>query len=43
MAGNTGSNDGDAHGNQGELDAWIVKMDAAGTILWQKRLGGSSG
>jgi hypothetical protein len=40
---NTSSNDGDVTGNHGGLlDAWIVKLNASGTILWQKCLGGSS-
>ncbi len=36
------SNDGDVTGNHGTRgDAWIVKLDASGTIQWQKCVGGS--
>jgi hypothetical protein len=41
VAGSTGSNDGDVSGNHGYSDAWVVKLDAAGSLLWQKSLGGS--
>jgi hypothetical protein len=40
MAGYSFSNDGDATGNHGSYDAWIVKIDEAGTIQWQKQYGG---
>lgn len=42
VAGYTGSNDGDVTGNHGGYDAWVVKLDAAGNISWQKALGGSA-
>ena len=42
LSGVTSSNDGDVSGNHGG-DAWIVKLNATGTILWQKCLGGSAG
>jgi len=42
FAGSTLSNDGDVSGNHGYIDAWVVKIDNAGTIEWQKCLGGSS-
>jgi hypothetical protein len=35
------SNDGDVTGNHGDFDYWIVKLDTAGNIQWQKSLGGS--
>jgi len=35
------SNDGDVTGNHGNHDYWIVKLDLAGNIVWQKSLGGS--
>lgn len=41
----TASEDGDVlghHGTSGNLDIWIIKVDANGNILWQKTLGGSS-
>ncbi len=44
VAGSTRSNDGDVSGNHGfewPTDSWIVKLDASGTIQWQKCLGGS--
>lgn len=40
IAGNTYSNDGDVTRNQGNADAWVVKLDNAGTIQWQKTFGG---
>ncbi len=36
------SNDDDVSGNHGESDSWIVKLDSAGIIQWQKALGGST-
>ena len=41
VAGYTNSNDGDVSGNHGNGDAWIVKLDAAGGIQWQKTYGSS--
>lgn len=40
-AGSTYSNDGDVSGNHGDFDAWVVKLDAAGDLQWQKCLGGT--
>lgn len=37
----TNSNDGDVSGNHGSMDAWVVMLDEAGTVQWQKCLGGS--
>lgn len=34
VGGSTGSTDGDAAGNTG-IGSWIVKLSAAGTVLWQ--------
>ena len=42
VAGVTWSNDGDVSGNHGSSDAWVVKLDSNGSLLWQKCLGGSS-
>ena len=41
LTGSTSSNDGDVSGWHGESDAWIVKMDFEGNIIWQNPLGGS--
>jgi Secretion system C-terminal sorting domain len=41
IAGYTTSNDGDVTGNQGGQDNWIVKLNNAGIIEWQKTLGGT--
>ncbi|MEP7265573.1 MAG: T9SS type A sorting domain-containing protein [Bacteroidota bacterium] len=41
-SGNTYSNNGDVTGNHGSSDCWIVKMDTARNIQWQKSFGGSS-
>lgn len=40
------SNDGDVNGNHSTglvTDTWVVKLDASGTIIWQKCYGGSDG
>jgi len=41
IAGYTSSDDGDVSGNHGNYDAWIVKLDAQGDLIWQKCLGGT--
>ena len=41
LAGASKSNDGDVSGNHGDLDFWIVKLNSAGNMSWQKSLGGS--
>lgn len=33
------SSDGDASQNQGQHDNWVVRVDAQGTILWEKSYG----
>ncbi|MES1223755.1 MAG: T9SS C-terminal target domain-containing protein, partial [Bacteroidota bacterium] len=40
--GNASSTDGDVTGNHGSSDYWIIRLNSAGTILWQKSLGGTS-
>ena len=40
VAGNTDSADGDVSGYHGNYDYWVVKLNATGTIQWQKALGG---
>jgi hypothetical protein len=39
--GESGSNDGDAKGNHGGKDMWVVKLSDSGALEWQKSLGGS--
>lgn len=41
VVGSTTSNDGNVSGNHGSSDAWIVKLDASGNVVWQKCMGGS--
>ena len=41
VSGTVQSTDGDVTGNHGFYDYWIVKLDAAGNMQWQKTLGGS--
>lgn len=41
VSGKGDSNDGDATTNNGGHDYWLVKLNAAGTIQWQKSFGGS--
>ncbi|REC47056.1 T9SS type A sorting domain-containing protein [Chryseobacterium pennipullorum] len=41
VAGDSYSTDGDVTENHGASDYWIVKLDAAGSIQWQKSLGGN--
>ncbi len=35
------NDDGDVTGTHGQNDAWVIKLSAAGSIEWQKALGGS--
>lgn len=42
MAGATRSSDGDVSSNNGENDAWVVIMDANGTLIFEKAIGGSN-
>ena len=39
VAGYGGSNDGDASGNHGSFDLWVVRLSGSGNIEWQKSLG----
>jgi WD40 repeat protein len=41
VAGHTGSTDGDVSANHGNEDAWVVKLNSSGSIIWQKALGGT--
>jgi hypothetical protein len=38
---NSFSKDGDLTANKGSLDAWVVKINSSGSIVWQKSFGGS--
>ena len=40
VAGGSESTDGDVTGNHGSGDVWVVKVASAGSIQWQKSLGG---
>lgn len=41
IAGSSRSFDGDVSKNQGQNDAWIVKVDNNGNLLWEQTFGGS--
>jgi hypothetical protein len=41
LSGITSSIDGDVANNHGGTDGWIVKIDSAGEIIWQKCYGGT--
>lgn len=41
IAGYSKSLDGDVENNKGSADAWIIKLDVSGNLLWQESLGGS--
>lgn len=41
LSGYTSSNNGDVSNNHGNFDAWILKINSSGNILWQKTIGGS--
>ncbi len=41
FGGTSGSADGDVSGNHGASDYWIVKLDPAGNIQWQRCYGGT--
>jgi gliding motility-associated-like protein len=41
LAGEAESSDGDVACNAGNVDEWIVKIDALGNLQWQKSLGGN--
>ncbi len=37
----TSSSDGDISANNGGQDAWVLRMDAAGDLLWEIAIGGN--
>src|SRR5258705_12892458 len=41
VAGTTYSSDGDVSESLGGADCWLVKLDEAGNLDWQKSFGGS--
>lgn len=41
VAANAESSDGNVSGNHGLGDIWIVKLDAGGSMVWQRCLGGT--
>ena len=42
MTGSSNSNDIDITGNIGQIDYWVVKIDAIGDIVWEQNYGGTS-
>jgi triacylglycerol esterase/lipase EstA (alpha/beta hydrolase family) len=42
VVGTTTSNNGDASGNHGGKDIWVVKLNATGSLVWQKELGSTT-
>jgi uncharacterized repeat protein (TIGR01451 family) len=41
IAGSSSSSNNDLTGNNGKTDGWLLKIDGAGTIQWQKNVGGT--
>jgi len=41
LACSSGSSDGDVSSNAGEQDVWVLKVDANGSLVWQRSYGGS--
>src|SRR6056297_1051494 len=42
IGGSSRSSDGDVSDNNGGNDAWLVKVDQVGNIVWEKNFGGSN-
>lgn len=42
LAGSSRSSDGDVSENKGQNDAWIIKVDSNGEMLWEASVGGSN-
>jgi hypothetical protein len=43
IVGDSQSDDGDVSGNYGQDDVWIIKLNAAGDLVWEMHYGGSGG
>ena len=41
ISGSSRSSDGNLTNNQGQNDAWVLKLDNSGNMIWQKTVGGS--
>ncbi|OYU83494.1 MAG: hypothetical protein CFE24_11110 [Flavobacterium sp. BFFFF2] len=41
VAGYSNSTNGDVTGNHTDNDAWMVRLNSSGTLLWQKSIGGT--
>lgn len=41
ISGSSRSSDGDASNNNGQNDAWVIKINSNGHLQWQKSIGGS--
>lgn len=41
IAGNTFSSDGDISNNKGESDFWLIKVNEAGSLVWEQTYGGT--
>jgi len=41
IAGSAQSTNADVNSNYGQNDVWVIKIDDAGTLLWEKNFGGS--
>ncbi|WP_452220623.1 hypothetical protein [Lacinutrix salivirga] len=41
ISGSSRSADGDVTENKGQNDAWIIKVNSSGSLLWQQSVGGS--
>ncbi|MCB9282318.1 MAG: T9SS type A sorting domain-containing protein [Lewinellaceae bacterium] len=42
ISGYSASEDGDVTVSKGKLDYWMIRLDAAGNLIWQKSFGGSN-
>ena len=41
MAGHSRSSEGDLTLNNGQNDAWVMKINSEGNLMWQKSIGGT--